>query len=188
MNQLDEPTTKESGKLRLESPECSEQSPLSTDSELPLTRIKPASGWQVIDFRELWRFRELLYFLTWRDVKVRYKQHVLGAIGQERRHRHPVSVICAGRPLALDVFRQLGQQLRSERGGERTAGDEDLFSSHHHSSRGRGGRAGGLCDRLGTFGRDDGLLHGFSKRADRLDALALAHSDAGHARRGVGDR
>ena len=97
MNQLDEPITKVSGKLRLESPECSdlalnsqaesgesrvessEQSPLSTDSELPLTRIKPASGWQVIDFRELWRFRELLYFLTWRDVKVRYKQTALGA-------------------------------------------------------------------------------------------------------------
>src|SRR6266446_6886766 len=59
--------------------ESSEQSPLSTDSELPLTRIKPASGWQVIDFRELWRFRELLYFLTWRDVKVRYKQTALGA-------------------------------------------------------------------------------------------------------------
>ncbi|HTL30740.1 MAG TPA: ABC transporter permease [Tepidisphaeraceae bacterium] len=41
--------------------------------------IEPASGWQLINARELWRYRELLYFLTWRDVKVRYKQTLLGA-------------------------------------------------------------------------------------------------------------
>lgn len=47
--------------------------------DLPRTTIRPASGWQWIDFRELWQYRELLYFLAWRDVKVRYKQTVLGA-------------------------------------------------------------------------------------------------------------
>jgi lipopolysaccharide transport system permease protein len=47
--------------------------------DLPLTRILPPSGWQPVNLRELWQFRELLYFLTWRDVKVRYKQTVLGA-------------------------------------------------------------------------------------------------------------
>ncbi len=41
--------------------------------------IEPASGWQALELRDLWRYRELLYFLTWRDVKVRYKQTVLGA-------------------------------------------------------------------------------------------------------------
>jgi lipopolysaccharide transport system permease protein len=41
--------------------------------------IQRRSGWQMIDFRELWRYRELLFFLTWRDIKVRYKQAVLGA-------------------------------------------------------------------------------------------------------------
>ncbi len=40
--------------------------------------IEPKSGWQVINLRELWQYRELLYFLTWRDVKVRYKQSLLG--------------------------------------------------------------------------------------------------------------
>ncbi|MCC6417032.1 MAG: ABC transporter permease [Gemmataceae bacterium] len=45
----------------------------------PLTTIRPPRGWQPINLRELWRFRDLLYFLTWRDVKVRYKQTVLGA-------------------------------------------------------------------------------------------------------------
>src|SRR5207248_5123714 len=39
----------------------------------------PPTGWQLLNIRELWQFRELLFFLTWRDVKVRYKQTVLGA-------------------------------------------------------------------------------------------------------------
>lgn len=41
--------------------------------------IEPARGWQALDLADLWRYRELLYFLTWRDVKVRYKQTLLGA-------------------------------------------------------------------------------------------------------------
>ncbi len=40
--------------------------------------LKPAKGWLSIDFKELWHYRELIYFLTWRDIKVRYKQAVLG--------------------------------------------------------------------------------------------------------------
>jgi len=43
------------------------------------TVIRPRPGWQAVDFGELWRHRELLYFLVWRDVKVRYKQTVMGA-------------------------------------------------------------------------------------------------------------
>jgi len=46
---------------------------------LPLLRIEPSNRWPSIDFRELWEYRELLYFLTWRDIKIRYKQTVLGA-------------------------------------------------------------------------------------------------------------
>lgn len=45
----------------------------------PLVTIQPGRFWRAIDFRELWSYRELLYFLTWRDVKVRYKQTLLGA-------------------------------------------------------------------------------------------------------------
>jgi lipopolysaccharide transport system permease protein len=48
-------------------------------AELPLTIIKPRSGWQLVSFRELWSHRELIYFLVWRDIKIRYKQTVLGA-------------------------------------------------------------------------------------------------------------
>jgi lipopolysaccharide transport system permease protein len=45
----------------------------------PVTIIRPPRGWQFVDIAELWRFRELIGFLTWRDVKVRYKQTFLGA-------------------------------------------------------------------------------------------------------------
>src|SRR5437762_2556565 len=44
---------------------------------LPIT-IEPPSGWRVVDLRELWQYRELLYFFVWRDLKVRYKQTVIG--------------------------------------------------------------------------------------------------------------
>jgi lipopolysaccharide transport system permease protein len=40
--------------------------------------IEPARGWQALELRDLWKYRELLYFLTWRDIKVRYKQTALG--------------------------------------------------------------------------------------------------------------
>ncbi len=43
-----------------------------------ITCIEPPSGWELVRFGELWQHRELLYFLVWRDVKVRYKQTVLG--------------------------------------------------------------------------------------------------------------
>jgi len=46
---------------------------------LPVVFIKPEQGLASLDLREFWTYRELLYFLTWRDIKVRYKQTVLGA-------------------------------------------------------------------------------------------------------------
>lgn len=42
--------------------------------------IKPKKGLSVIDFKELWYYRELFYFLAWRDIKLRYKQTVLGIV------------------------------------------------------------------------------------------------------------
>jgi lipopolysaccharide transport system permease protein len=46
---------------------------------LPVLRIAPSGGWVSLKLHELWEYRELLYFLTWRDIKVRYKQTALGA-------------------------------------------------------------------------------------------------------------
>jgi lipopolysaccharide transport system permease protein len=42
-------------------------------------RIEPISGWASLQLRDLWNYRELLFFLTWRDIKVRYKQTIFGA-------------------------------------------------------------------------------------------------------------
>ncbi|MCL6613308.1 MAG: ABC transporter permease [Firmicutes bacterium] len=52
---------------------------LSSVRDTPVVHIEPSRGWISLNLRELWEYRELLYFLTWRDVKVRYKQTVLGA-------------------------------------------------------------------------------------------------------------
>jgi lipopolysaccharide transport system permease protein len=46
----------------------------------PTVRIRPPGSWISFDWRELWEYRELLYFLVWRDVKVRYKQTALGVL------------------------------------------------------------------------------------------------------------
>lgn len=46
---------------------------------LQTTLIKPPSGWSALNLRDVWNYRELIYFMTWRDLKVRYKQTLLGA-------------------------------------------------------------------------------------------------------------
>jgi len=52
---------------------------MSNKSEIPTTIIKPSKGWVALNLRDLWLYRELIYFMTWRDLKVRYKQTLLGA-------------------------------------------------------------------------------------------------------------
>ena len=46
---------------------------------IPVIVIRPSSGWISLKLKEVWNYRELLYFLVWRDIKVRYKQTALGA-------------------------------------------------------------------------------------------------------------
>ena len=43
-----------------------------------LTVYEPKSSWTALDLREFWKYRGLLYFFAWRDIKVRYKQAILG--------------------------------------------------------------------------------------------------------------
>ncbi len=47
--------------------------------DLPITHLRPSKGWVGANLRGVWKYRELLYFLVWRDIKVRYKQTALGA-------------------------------------------------------------------------------------------------------------
>jgi lipopolysaccharide transport system permease protein len=51
----------------------------TVESDVPVFTVKPSRGWISLQLGELWKYRELIYFLTWRDIKVRYKQTVLGA-------------------------------------------------------------------------------------------------------------
>jgi lipopolysaccharide transport system permease protein len=53
---------------------------LTIPSELPRTRREASTGWAWPKLQELWEFRELLYFFAWRDIKVRYKQTVMGVL------------------------------------------------------------------------------------------------------------
>lgn len=50
------------------------------EQDIPILIIEPSRGWVRLKLRELWDYHELVFFLIWRDVKVRYKQTVLGAL------------------------------------------------------------------------------------------------------------
>src|SRR5438445_9059341 len=83
----------------------------------PVIKVRPPRFWETIDLRELWAHREVLYFLIWRDLKVRYKQTILGAawvvlqpmlitvvfnFSWQAYARSAVSDICLRCPNALD--------------------------------------------------------------------------------------
>ena len=53
-------------------------SPSSNSSGVQTVVIQPSRGWMSVDFGEIWRYRELFGFLVWRDIKVKYKQTLLG--------------------------------------------------------------------------------------------------------------
>lgn len=53
---------------------------LTIPDNLPRTRREPSKGWALPKLRELWEYRELLFFFVWRDIKVRYRQTVMGAL------------------------------------------------------------------------------------------------------------
>ncbi len=50
----------------------------ATASDIPTIVIRPTRGWAALRLRDVWEYRELLYFLVWRDLKARYKQTLLG--------------------------------------------------------------------------------------------------------------
>jgi len=54
------------------------QTTLTTKPEEEILILRPTHGWAALNLRDLWVYRELIYFLSWRDVKVRYKQTALG--------------------------------------------------------------------------------------------------------------
>ena len=63
---------------RLDSPPIADKQSAPLVTREPLVVIERGKVWSALDLRELWAYRELLYFLTWRDLKVRYKQAAFG--------------------------------------------------------------------------------------------------------------
>lgn len=55
------------------------QTSVSTNQQDEVIFLSPSRGWNSLKLMEIWRFRELVFFLIWRDIKVRYKQTALGA-------------------------------------------------------------------------------------------------------------
>lgn len=53
---------------------------MAKENTAEITYIKPKKSWLSLDLKEIWTYRELLYFLTWRDVKIRYKQTAIGVL------------------------------------------------------------------------------------------------------------
>ena len=139
----------------------------------PMTVIDPPAGWQLVNVRELWRFRELIYFLAWRDVKVRYKQTALGAAWAILQpllmmvvftifFSRMAGVPSGGLPyplfayaglLALDVLRHGDHRRGQQRRRLGAADHQDLLPAAGRPVRGgrRGGR--GFRDRLRPAGR-----------------------------------
>lgn len=60
-------------------PETAVRRDVAVPPEPSLVAIRPSRAWVPLNVRDLWAYRELLFFLTWRDIKVRYRQTVLGA-------------------------------------------------------------------------------------------------------------
>jgi lipopolysaccharide transport system permease protein len=75
--------------MELETPDVRDRLPRAVDARwaqpsdnvapaAEVVRIRPSAGWRALNLREMWRYRELLLFLAWRDVQLRYKQTALG--------------------------------------------------------------------------------------------------------------
>ena len=104
-----------------------------------ITYLRPAKGLAALNLRDLWDYRELIYFLTWRDLKVRYKQTILGftwvmlqpvinmvvftiLFGQLLKcanRRHSVSNFFICRIAAMGLFRWFVDPIINHAGGQR---------------------------------------------------------------------
>ena len=149
--------------------------------------IEPSRGWAALNLRDLWEYRELLGFLVWRDVKVRYKQTLLGAAWAilQPTLTMVVFTIFFGRLAGIGsegvpypVFSYVGLLPWTFFAQGLTQSSNSLVGSSHLDHQGLlpaardpsgiGPRwSGGLCPRLPGAARPDGLLR---DRPDRRGA------------------
>ena len=144
------------------------------------TVIVPPIGWAPLHLGELWKFRELLFFLTWRDIKVRYKQTALGAtwaILQPVLTMVIFSVIFGGlaklpsegipypiftlRTATLAVICLCADtELQQQPGGEPEPDQQSIFPAPGDAIFVGAGRGGGFCNRIRGVDGDDGRITG----------------------------
>ena len=146
--------------------------------EVPRLLIRPSRGWSSLGLREIWAYRELLYFLIWRDVKIRYKQTVLGAawailqplltmvvftiffggLAKVGSDGLPYPIFSFAGLLPWTFFAQgLGQSSGSIVGSSEPDHEGLLSPARHPDLVGSRG-LGGLRRRVRRADRDDGLL------------------------------
>ena len=159
-----------------------------TDHDDRLTRIRPATRWPRFDLRELWHYRELLGIFVWRDIKVRYKETVVGAgwaifqlalmafvyvvvfgrFATLPLGEHPLRVVHRRRAAALAVLLVLGDVRRRLARLERQPRDEGLLPAPVAPAR-HGVRARArLLARPRRARRDDGLVRHLAARGPGL--------------------
>src|ERR1017187_2641118 len=120
---------------------------------------------------ELWRYRELLYFFAWREVKVRYRQ-----AGSRAQRGHPLSDFLLHRAAALDILLHRVGAGEQQPGQQRLAPHQGVFPPRASARWDRAGWSSGPRDRVVPAGGADDLL----PRADKLGTAVLPPGHFGH--------
>ena len=160
-------------------------------TEVPRIRLQRSDGWRALNLREIWQYRELLYFLSWRDIKVRYKQTLLGVLWaiiqpfftmvvfsiffwqarQDTIGRNSVPDFRFRSARALDFVRQRSYSVFQQSGPKRESAQESLFSTTHHTNLECACRYGGLPAGVYPPVGDDAVLRYPSHRKHRMVAV-----------------
>ena len=158
----------------------------------PVITLEPSRGLVSLNLRDLWEYRELLFFLTWRDIKVRYKQTLLGAAWAVIQPFFTMVVFSlffgklAGVPSdgvpyphfhlrgagALDLLRLQPDPVGQQPGGQRQPHSEGLFPAPGHPHLQRALRSGGFFPGLRGPPGHDAVLRVLAGDEDALAGAA----------------
>ena len=142
------------------------------------TRIEPIKGWASLQLLEIWNYRELLFFLTWRDIKVRYKQTIFGAswaiiqpfftmvvfslffgrLAQIPSDGIPYPIFSYAALVPWTFFSNGLTQSSASLGEQFPAHHQSLFPASDYPHRQRHFWRGGLCAGVCGFALDDAFL------------------------------
>jgi len=168
--------------------------------EYPVVRIEAHRGWLALDLGELWAYRDLVYFFVWRDIKVRYKQTVIGAawailqpvltmlifslffgkLAKIPSQGLPYPIFYYSALLPWMYFCHRHASRTKHRRGKSKGDHEDLFSPRGIADFFGSIRAAGFCHFVRSLPGLDGLV---SHRAHRRGDLAAVLHPAGGADR-----